>query len=500
MGDLTDNPGVRPLRISEHYNLGVNQPVLEFLDVDLEADTKVFVDPFAFRFIDTPWANEAVSLLQDFYGEVLHAVQHRDERRAVTLMSQLGEPNEAHLGLSQGESRGSGVAGGLAHTLYDAFASSDAVASGLVEDLEESILFVDNIGHDRLSDMTINIVREPLISFTQQMADQYDIELVPGLNSGPMWNRHSHMWVAEHVELPMPRSKLLLIPKAVVRKSGTFDPGEYLQHFVLPYLQHRELSLLNSPLVQQRAPKRGRPGEFYVTKKSLRDQRGGARGENSAKPWNTEVTAQRPELLEQYRRAASAKTEPPSHETIALATDTPLPDWEDLLRAVREIPAGPAGANAYHRAVQHLLDALFYPALTTPRREFRTHDGRKRLDIMYANQAQTGFFKWIRDSQHVPSGQVVVECKNYSGPLSNPEFDQLTGRFSPARGQLGLLCYRGFADTKASVLQHCRDAALDQRGFVIALDDEDLFRLVESRDASGETQFEFLLERFNELI
>jgi hypothetical protein len=488
------------VRVSDHYQLGVSQPVLEFLDVDLSTDTKVFVDPYAFRFVETGWAREATALLQDFYSQVSHAVRTGDHGQAMYLLASLSEPNEAHLGLSRGPSRGSGVGGGLAETLIDAFTSSPAIAMGMADELEESVLFIDNIGHDRLSDMTINIVRRPLIDFTQEMCERYGINLVPGLDSGQMWDRHRHEWRAEHVDLPMPGGKLLLVPKAVVRKTNTFDPGEYLQHFVLPYLQRRELDTPDSRLVQRRAPKRGKPGDLFVTKKSIREDREKRTGGDAAKPWNTEVTAERPELLSSYRKAARKKSEPPSHEDLARATATPPPDWQDLLRAVQEVAPGRDGADDYHWAIQNLLNALFFPALTSPEREFEIHEGRKRVDIRYVNQAESGFFHWVREVHHVPSSLVVVECKNYTGPLSNPEFDQLTGRFSRERGQLGVLCYRGFADEKDKVMRRCHDAALDGRGYVLPLDDEDLRRLVDTRDETGETQFEFLIERFVQVI
>lgn len=93
-----------------------------------------------------------------------------------------------------------------------------------------------------------------------------------------------------------------------------------------------------------------------------------------------------------------------------------------------------------------------------------------------------------------------IECKNYTKPLKNEEFDQLTGRFSPSRGKFGFLCYRGDADEKADVIARCRDAGLDDRGFVIALDDADLGVLVEARKADYPEMFEYLLARFRELI
>lgn len=484
------------MRVSEHYGLGVTQPSLEFLDVDIERDTRVFVDPFAFHYLDTDWGNECVSLLQDFYGEVSHAVQHQDGERSLYLLGHLGESNETHLGLSSERSRGSGVADGLATDIYEALIDSEAIATGLLTDIEQTILFVDGIGHDRLSDMTINIVREQLIKFTQQVCAEHGIPTVHGVDSGPMWDRHRHRWRVQHVPLPIAGdSRLLLVPKSIVRKSGVFDPGDYLTHFVLPYLQDVELTRPASTLVRVRTSRRRR-GERYVTKKSLRDLKQGT----STKAWNTEVTKENPALLGAYREAKLRRTQPPDHDGLAAVAGTPTPDWDALLDAVRMIPSGRQHADDYHRAVQHLLTALFYPALDMPQRETRTHEGRKRIDITYANVAADGFFHWLHQAGDVPSGIVVVECKNYSGPLANPEFDQLTGRFSPRRGRIGLLCYRGFADSKAAVVSHCRDAALDDRGFVIALDDEDLATLVAARKGEARTLFAYLMQRFQELV
>lgn len=50
------------------------------------------------------------------------------------------------------------------------------------------------------------------------------------------------------------------------------------------------------------------------------------------------------------------------------------------------------------------------------------------------------------------------------------------------------------------MIQHFRDAALDDRGYVIALDDEDLKVLVEARKQGEGTLFRYLLQRFRELI
>jgi hypothetical protein len=489
------------MRVSDHYTLGLLQPSLEFLDVDTTNDTRLFVDPRAFRFVPTPWAAECVSLLQDFYDELLVAIGKPDRARGMTLLSHAGESNEVHLGLSKGKSRGNGVGPHLAGDIFDALAASTAITSGLTTDFEETVLFVEGIGHDRVSDMTINIVRRQLIEFTQRMCVLYGITMVPDVDSGPMWDRHTHSWGHQYVSLPMiGNEKLLLIPKAVVRKTSTFDPGDYLTNFVLPFMVKQELEVPKSPLIKQYSKKGRHRGAKYVTKVSITDRNKNSDHPRSTKQMNTEATNENPDLLTKYRAERGEKSEPPRHEDIALATGTAQPDWDDLLEKVVSLAPGAATADAYHRAVQNLLTALFYPALDMPEREFDIHDRRKRIDIVFANVSASGFFHWLDKHGGVSAGSVVVECKNYTGALANPEFDQITGRFSTRRGEFGLLLYRGFGSEKASVIRHFRDAALDGRGYVIALDDDDLRELVKARKDGEETTFAYLLSRYRELI
>lgn len=164
----------------------------------------------------------------------------------------------------------------------------------------------------------------------------------------------------------------------------------------------------------------------------------------------------------------------------------------------RSVPRGRAAADDYHRAVQPLLTALFYPALAMPKREAPLHGGRKRVDIRYTNVATAGFFAWL--AQHYPAAHIFTECKNYDGDPANPELDQLAGRLSPSRGQFGLLLCRRFTD-KSLFDARCRDTAHDGRGYIIALDDDDLCRLVEARktgDANAE--FTYLKDRFDGLV
>lgn len=177
---------------------------------------------------------------------------------------------------------------------------------------------------------------------------------------------------------------------------------------------------------------------------------------------------------------------------------TDPPDWDNLLARVEKVNAGRAEADDYEKAIEPLLTALFYPALTNPQPEREIHEGRKRIDITYTNVATEGFFSWL--AAHYAAAHVFVECKNYQGEIGNPELDQLSGRFSPSRGQCGLLVCRSF-DNKPLFETRCKDTAQDRRGFIIALDDSDLRELIRfAKDCDVESTFQFLKRRFDNLI
>jgi hypothetical protein len=473
------------MRVSEYFHLGRDQGELDFVDVDIRGDTPVYVDPRALRLLPTDWGQECVSLIQHFFRTVLRAIRQGDDVEAQRLLAGLREPNETHLGLSRDRARGSALGTGLARDVWEALSETDAAATGLLQDLEDTTLLVPGIDRDRISDITTNLIRDPLIHYTEQACRHYGIRLTDGVDSGPLWDQRQGGWHSRLVSLPMTsEGKLLLVPKAIVRKKLDYDRSEYLNHYLLTTLQDVELAA-GSELVQLL-----KNGRRRVTKKAVAEKYG------TNKAAIARWTREHPEALENYRADKRRTTrEPLTHEDFSIEGIGEAPDFGALLQAVLAIPSGRETADDYHRAIEALLTALFYPNLTYPQIEYPIHDGRKVIDIAYANVALRGFFEWV--AKHYPSAMIFVECKNYSSDLANPELDQLSSRFSPRRGQVGLLVCRTITD-KDRMAARCRDTANDGRGYVIALDDADLRALVTQFVASGDLPL--LRERFNALI
>ena len=192
-----------------------------------------------------------------------------------------------------------------------------------------------------------------------------------------------------------------------------------------------------------------------------------------SKDFVTRFSRENPQVLDQYKRfhtKLEGAQGPLKHE-----------DFDDhfdeanfakaLAAALPAIPPGNADASQYHKFIMGALEFIFWPNLIYPQKEREIHGGRKRIDIVYTNAAQGGFFWRVHSAHNIGSRLIMVECKNYSKDPENPEVDQLSGRFGANRGRLGMLLYRTVGDY-ARLCARCRDTAQDDRGFMLPLGDE----------------------------
>ena len=175
-------------------------------------------------------------------------------------------------------------------------------------------------------------------------------------------------------------------------------------------------------------------------------------------------------MLEEYRASLEASEKDGKSKEADQGVDELLLA-DSLARALKAIPGGDTHANVYHTLMVGVLEFIFFPHLTLPRKEQPIHEGRKRIDITMQNGAREGVFWWLRTARKLPCAYVAIECKNYTREVTNPELDQLSGRFSPQRGKVGILCCRQF-DDRPRFIQRCKDTLGDDRGLILPLDDE----------------------------
>ena len=455
-------------KLSEHFDLGVTQPRLDFVDTHTDRDLLLFVDPFAISLRDDAWSNQCLEHINSFFQTSIDLIHAGEVDQARQILDNLKEPKETGLGYGTKPRRGRGVAGEKALNLYAALASSHAAQTGILTDLGEFDLFIEGIGPDGLSDITTNIIKRPLIEYTQQQARLWGIPLRPGVAVQRIWDIRRQIWTIDNVSLPViGNSAIILVPKFSVRREMTLSSQEFYNDYVLDYFEKEEIAR-GSLLVHVIK----RTGRAKVDKKDLKEKY------KFSKNFLAQFAEATPEVLTRYKEFYQNLPGGIGALSNSEISDRFEEDFDEcafaqaLIAELREIPSGGDSASQYHRFMVGVIEFLFYPNLIYPVLELEIHDGRKRIDIMYTNSSQVGFFKRAQTQPQIRSQFVPVECKNYSSDPANPELDQISGRFSNQRGWLGIMCCRQFTN-KDRFIKRCHDTTVDGRGVVLPLDDAD---------------------------
>lgn len=473
------------MKISEIYHLNKSQAELDFVNIDPEEDLPLFIDPFFLSKKQDNWSIEATLTIRSFFQQVIDLIRNGDEDGAKELFDHLHEPNATCMGMSVGNPRGRGVGNQDTDKIYDSLLRSRAIQTGLIQDIEDNILFVDNFGKDKLSDMTTNIITSHLISYTQNQCNLHNIPLTPSISSDYFWNRQANEWQTELTDMLVINGKrILFVPKGIVSYSKAYTPDKYYNHFVLEFLQNEHIRM-QTALVQRK-----NNGANFVTKKSLKEIN------PQSKEFLRRFTQEHPEVLEQFKNETNIDSLP----NVEITDINIRQVLQNLIERLLAIPTGNNSASDFHNIIKGILEIVFYPHLINPIKEREILNGRKRIDITFDNAAKNGIFYRLSENHNITCPYIYIECKNYTHDIANPELDQISGRFSVNRGRVGFVICRQFENRELFV-QRCRDTFTDGRGLVIPLVDEDIILLLQNyNDWNPEYTEWFLSDKVREII
>jgi hypothetical protein len=112
------------VKFSRHFQLPQSQAELDFVDIAIDEDTTLFVDPTTFGDRDDEWSTRCHNLVVSFFQSAIDAIRSGHNDRAIALLNNLSEPNETCLGFSSARPSGRGVGGQQAADLHQRLASS----------------------------------------------------------------------------------------------------------------------------------------------------------------------------------------------------------------------------------------------------------------------------------------------------------------------------------------------------------------------------------------
>jgi hypothetical protein len=478
-------PPTKPLKFSEHYGLKQDEE-FDFLDIYAHQDIQLFLDPFGVASLGTKWSNECESEIATFFQYLIDSIRSGNRKTIRRLLNALHEVNEVGLGFSAGTPQGRGIGPKQAEQLLQAFATSEAAKSGDIRDIADCAIMIPGISSDKISDITANILKRRLVKYTQAQCAKYKIPTrrVPVNNC---FDPKTLQFKSDYEPLPVINGQpKILIPLRAVRLDPELSKDKYYRNFVLEYLKaehERAFDSLAHVL---------KNGKVVVRIGELKEKY----------PMRTEFLHQfskeHPEVLEDYKRQLRTSVLRQNNERLKIKRK-PL-GVKELITVLKDIPPGNGAASQFHKFTLATLTTILGERVNDPKVEENINGGRKRVDIVYNNANNKGFFRELNDLQQIKCPKIIVECKNYGKELGNPELDQINGRLNNQRGRFGIVVCRTVEDRK-TLIQRCRDLVNDNGNYIIVLDDADMVELMKLNEKPAEGGIDkYFTARLDELI
>src|SRR2546428_605821 len=114
-------------KFSTAFEINKSQAELDFVDVSLDSDMRLFIDPFAISQRNDRWSMQCHLALQTFCQSVVGCIRNGNENEARELLSHLREPDETRRGYSARRPNGAGIGRFQAGQLFEALEGSAAV-------------------------------------------------------------------------------------------------------------------------------------------------------------------------------------------------------------------------------------------------------------------------------------------------------------------------------------------------------------------------------------
>lgn len=174
-----------PVRYSRYFKVPARAfENLRVFNAFIDQDSRFHVDPLLLRGCKIPEFQGAYEAFLDYFRAFVPLVKHVEKPdssdrffRQMVKRFTFPELQYTGLGYSKGNSRGTGISGALSIQL--AKSAYEIIKAGY-EDPEIFALMPlieDNIGPDRISDMTIAILRKQFLAYTQRMAAEMGLRV-----------------------------------------------------------------------------------------------------------------------------------------------------------------------------------------------------------------------------------------------------------------------------------------------------------------------------------
>ncbi len=457
--------------LNKVLNIPIYQEDVDFVIPDVDDDRRLGIDPFLLYRDSRPDFREAHGLLVCYFREVLESIKGGDLLRAQQLLI-CPEPQEIGLGYSLHGTKGSDIGPELAREIVQTFSISPALLARGLRHVEELQLISPGVGPDRISDMTANVLKLFLVSYTQEQCGAWNIPVAKAVPLSHYFDFESMSWRDGYFDLPLNPSTggpLLLVPRRILRILPwiNYDDylGEYKRVFLRPVTRRGSLKLKPRAGTAKKPEKEAPP---------------------PPKPQICQVTVQNTAALDSYvdRKEREAQKAEPTE--LAPFKDQALvkEHAERLISELAAVNPGKEDAYEYQDVVHRILTFCLHPHLVDGKPQERTYGGTLIRDLIFTNEGTRNFWRYLM-TEH--AGLLIVfELKNKED-ITPGDIDQIGTYLGDTMGRLGVLVSRQNRGTTSLNRRRAIFNKESSRKIILHFTDADLLELLKLRGASADT-------------
>lgn len=263
---------------------------INFVDIVLNPDTKLFIDPCLIDTGSDSWSLDASRTIKSFFKSFYDLYRDGNNSERLKLFYHAHEINATKLGYGNGTNGHAKTPEGLITVFSD-------LPRLLNNNLNmnhpiDLVVFIKDFAEDCLSDMLTNVLFKELNNFTLEQCDLLKIDTRKFETEHHYWNTDISGWdtykgrcLKVHDEI------ILLVPKRIVRNKYYYNTSQYFGRIILENIQE-EKQVVNS--------------EGKIIKPTKKELRKNIRATNISKmDFSIDQSFQKPILLDSYHSKMS---------------------------------------------------------------------------------------------------------------------------------------------------------------------------------------------------
>ena len=219
-------------------NKNIEEKLRNILEIkqleDFEHDNLLFKDPYRINEKDGELAQRAKTKILKYFDIFFEAIKEGDREKVLNIGEHLHEINATRLGFTSKDTfpKGKGFSQKDLVKIYDAARDVE----DCITDMPDVFVLAENVGPDKVSDITTNIIYEELLEFTKNIIKKYKLDLECKLVKKYVYDVFEEKWIKKSINVPMIDGKeILFLPSNIVERYEIFSYETFYRNLVYPF-------------------------------------------------------------------------------------------------------------------------------------------------------------------------------------------------------------------------------------------------------------------------